>query len=138
MPRRPTAAVIAALALGTAACAEPAPSSGSGRRTPAPVAVGDAAARCSALSGPFQQDGDASAVDFDPARHRDRLARLSALFDATDPDIDDFVDHGGKLILVHGTLDWLVPRPTPADHGRPMPSRWPVRVGPTGIAFRPS
>jgi len=33
------------------------------------------------------------------------IQRMSALLDKTDPDIDRFVQHGGKLILFHGLAD---------------------------------
>jgi hypothetical protein len=39
----------------------------------------------------------------------DRLARMSPIYDATDPDLRPFRDNGGKLILWHGWSDGAVP-----------------------------
>jgi feruloyl esterase len=42
---------------------------------------------------------------FDFARDPARLAELSTLLDATDPNLDAFRDRGGKLLMYHGTAD---------------------------------
>ena len=41
----------------------------------------------------------------DPGAYEDRLVELSKIIDASNPDYSTFADHGGKLILVHGTED---------------------------------
>jgi feruloyl esterase len=42
---------------------------------------------------------------FDFARDPALLAELSALIDATDPDLDVLRDRGGKVLMYHGTAD---------------------------------
>ncbi|QRF68953.1 tannase/feruloyl esterase family alpha/beta hydrolase [Ponticoccus alexandrii] len=54
------------------------------------------------------QDGALDFGSFDiqnPGSYSDRLVALSEMIDATNPDLSAFADHGGKLILVHGTED---------------------------------
>ncbi len=43
-------------------------------------------------------------VSFDAATH-ERLQELGGLYDATDPDLREFRDSGGKLIIYHGWAD---------------------------------
>lgn len=57
---------------------------------------------------------DQQVADFDWVAHRDDVERVANQFDATSPDLDQFIDGGGKLILVQGTTDMLVP-PTATD-----------------------
>lgn len=57
------------------------------------------------------QDASASTAAFDYRNWQPRVQAISALYDATDPDIDAFKGRGGKLIVVQGTTDMLV---TPA------------------------
>jgi feruloyl esterase len=45
---------------------------------------------------------------FDPARNAARLQALSRQIDASDPDISAFQKRGGKLLLMHGTVDMAV------------------------------
>jgi feruloyl esterase len=45
---------------------------------------------------------------FDPARDAAALQALSAKMDASDPDISAFQKRGGKLLLMHGTVDMAV------------------------------
>jgi hypothetical protein len=45
---------------------------------------------------------------FDPAQHAAALQALSRKMDASDPDISAFQKHGGKLLLMHGTVDMAV------------------------------
>lgn len=47
--------------------------------------------------------------DFDWDRDRDRLYTVSAIVDATHPDLTAFRDAGGKMIVVHGWADEAVP-----------------------------
>ncbi|HTO72159.1 MAG TPA: tannase/feruloyl esterase family alpha/beta hydrolase [Myxococcota bacterium] len=44
-----------------------------------------------------------------PGAWRSRLSELSSLLDAAEPDLSTFDRHGGKLILVHGLDDSLIP-----------------------------
>ena len=60
----------------------------------------------------YLQDPDATAdevANFDWIVHRADVERVANQFDAADPDIDDFLSGGGKLIIVQGTTDMLVP-----------------------------
>ncbi|MET9088363.1 tannase/feruloyl esterase family alpha/beta hydrolase [Streptomyces sp. NPDC004237] len=57
----------------------------------------------------IEQDPTGSSQDFDYRRYESRVRELSREYDATDPDIDRFRQHGGKLIIVQGTTDMLVP-----------------------------
>jgi feruloyl esterase len=54
--------------------------------------------------------GDASydTLTFDPAQHAAALQALSRQIDASDPDISAFQKRGGKLLLMHGTVDMAV------------------------------
>lgn len=52
---------------------------------------------------------DASASDFSVRDHQARMQQISAIFDVSNPDIDRFRARGGKLIIVQGTTDMLVP-----------------------------
>jgi feruloyl esterase len=45
---------------------------------------------------------------FDPAQHAAALQALSRQIDASDPDISAFQKRGGKLLLMHGTVDMAV------------------------------
>jgi feruloyl esterase len=56
----------------------------------------------------IEQDPNGSTVNFDYRTYEKRVEQLSLLYDATDPDIDRFAGHGGKLIMVQGTTDMLV------------------------------
>ncbi|MFJ3799006.1 tannase/feruloyl esterase family alpha/beta hydrolase [Streptomyces sp. NPDC090088] len=58
----------------------------------------------------IEQDAAGSSDNFDYRRYSARVKALSRLYDATDPDIDRFARHGGKLIIVQGTEDMLVPQ----------------------------
>jgi feruloyl esterase len=54
----------------------------------------------------FIGDGRADPRGFDPARHRDRVQRISRLMDSTDPDLSAFRAHGGKLIVAEHLADY--------------------------------
>ncbi|ROO86099.1 feruloyl esterase [Actinocorallia herbida] len=58
----------------------------------------------------IQQDADGSSADFDYRKYEKRIKELSRLLDTTDPDLDGFARDGGKLIIVQGTTDMLVPQ----------------------------
>ncbi len=47
-------------------------------------------------------------LGFDPAQHAAALQALSRQIDASDPDISAFQKRGGKLLLMHGTVDMAV------------------------------
>ncbi|MFD2422517.1 tannase/feruloyl esterase family alpha/beta hydrolase [Amycolatopsis pigmentata] len=48
-------------------------------------------------------------LSFDYRRYQARIQSVSAEYDTTDPDLDRFAGHGGKLIMVQGDADMLVP-----------------------------
>jgi feruloyl esterase len=54
------------------------------------------------------RDPSATVQGFSLAPHRSRLQELSALLDATDPDLSAFQKRGGKLILKVNTTDYTV------------------------------
>lgn len=59
--------------------------------------------------------------DFDPygfeaKPHAARIAQLSQLFDATDPDLARFARRGGKLIIVHPSADNAAPMTMSAEY----------------------
>ncbi|MGI5321268.1 tannase/feruloyl esterase family alpha/beta hydrolase [Actinomadura nitritigenes] len=56
-----------------------------------------------------EQDADGSLADFDYRKYEKRVRDLSGMLATTDPDIDRFTRRGGKLIIVQGTTDVLVP-----------------------------
>jgi hypothetical protein len=57
----------------------------------------------------FDQQSEASTMDgFNYLAWQARVQHISKMYDATDPDLDAFKAHGGKLILVQGTTDMLV------------------------------
>ncbi|MCZ0997471.1 tannase/feruloyl esterase family alpha/beta hydrolase [Streptomyces mirabilis] len=58
----------------------------------------------------IEQNPNGSLENFDYRRYEARVKALSRLYDATDPDIDRFARRGGKLIIVQGTEDMLVPQ----------------------------
>lgn len=55
----------------------------------------------------FAQDPAYDVGDFDPEdpKWQKRIQEISSYMDANDPDLKKFRDHGGKLILVQGTVD---------------------------------
>jgi len=54
------------------------------------------------------RDASADSLHFDPKAHVPRLQQLSALIDASSPDLDSFSRRGGKLLLMHGTVDTAI------------------------------
>jgi feruloyl esterase len=64
------------------------------------------------VRGFVMRDADADALAFDPelpGAWAPRISRLSAITGSSRPDLSRFSRHGGKLILVHGNDDALVP-----------------------------
>jgi len=49
---------------------------------------------------------DADPLHFDPRRHEDRVRRVSALLDSTDPNLHAFHLHGGKLVIAEHLADY--------------------------------
>ncbi len=57
----------------------------------------------------FVGDANAPVTGFDYRLYKSRVDRMTSLYDASNPNVDTFVNKGGKLLLVHGTTDLLVP-----------------------------
>jgi hypothetical protein len=58
------------------------------------------------------RDAEASLPDFDPehpGRWQARLDALAAMADLNDPDLSAFAKHGGKILMVHGMADQIIP-----------------------------
>jgi len=65
------------------------------------------------------RDPSYNSLNFDPAKHATELQRLSQLIDASDANLDAFRAHGGKLLLLHGTIDMAIaPENTVAYYDR--------------------
>jgi hypothetical protein len=60
---------------------------------------------------------------FDARPHASRIQYLSALFDATDPDLSAFAKRGGKLIVLQPSADNAVGTPMVAEYYRSVVSR---------------
>ncbi|SCK19655.1 feruloyl esterase [Variovorax sp. HW608] len=67
----------------------------------------------------IQQDPNSVTLGFDYRNWQSRVQQLSALLDATNPNLDAFKDRGGKFLLIQGTTDMLVsPYMTTAYYNR--------------------
>lgn len=65
------------------------------------------------------RDPSADSLQFDVAQHAAALQALSRRLDASDPDLSAFRQRGGKLLLMHGTVDMAVtPHNTTAYYDR--------------------
>jgi feruloyl esterase len=62
------------------------------------------------------RDPTADPLQFDPAKHEARLRELSDLIDASSDDISAFKARGGKLLLMHGTVDSAAPPQNSVDY----------------------
>jgi Tannase and feruloyl esterase len=51
------------------------------------------------------QDPAFDTYNFDPLRFRERIQKVSAIIDATNPDLSSFLERGGKLIITDNTGD---------------------------------
>ncbi|WP_370681599.1 tannase/feruloyl esterase family alpha/beta hydrolase [Comamonas sp. GB3 AK4-5] len=54
----------------------------------------------------FARDPQADLQRYQPEQHAARVRQVSALMDATDPDLSAFQAHGGKLILMENLADY--------------------------------
>jgi feruloyl esterase len=64
------------------------------------------------VRGWLLRDSHANSLEFDPENpgtRESRMSDLSSVLRATQPDLSTFQSHGGKLILVHGNDDSLIP-----------------------------
>lgn len=88
-----------------------------------PYVGGETAARASeqAIGGEFYkvlggdymkyfvaQDPSVDPLQVDPLKYTNRLDYLANLIDAVNPDLSQFKAHNGKMLLMHGTTDWMI------------------------------
>lgn len=65
-----------------------------------------------AVRGMITRDPNTNPLDFDPENPgawTSRMSQLSSILKSSQPDLSRFARHGGKLILVHGKDDSLIP-----------------------------
>jgi len=62
------------------------------------------------------QRDDFDPYGFDPQPYAARIAQLSQMFDATDPDLSRFAARGGKLIVIHPSADNAAPLTMTAEY----------------------
>jgi feruloyl esterase len=55
-----------------------------------------------------ERNADTDALRHEPEKHAADYQRISALMDATDPDLSAFAGHGGKLLIWYGLADTCV------------------------------
>jgi pimeloyl-ACP methyl ester carboxylesterase len=94
--------VPAALMSGTFGPSGDRPAAGS-RNTTFTFSMGDQSIRYIVM-----HDVEYSTMDFDPRQHVARLQEVAAQLDDASVDLDAFKKHGGKLLLMHGTIDMAV------------------------------
>ncbi|WP_216322373.1 tannase/feruloyl esterase family alpha/beta hydrolase [Deinococcus aestuarii] len=58
-----------------------------------------------AVTGFITKNLNADPLAFDPSQWATRIQQVSSWTDAVSTDLSDFTDHGGKLLLTHGTID---------------------------------
>lgn len=76
----------------------------------------------------IQQNPAATSVNFDYRPWQARVQEFSAMYDATNPDIDAFKAKGGKLIIVQGTTDMLVTHTTTTAYVDRLSTRYPRQL----------
>ncbi|GAP38545.1 tannase/feruloyl esterase family alpha/beta hydrolase [Piscinibacter sakaiensis] len=79
------------------------------------------------VRGAILQDLQADSLAFDPLNpgvHLARLQHVSAILDATSAEIQPFLARRGKLLLVHGTADPLIPAQASIDYYRSIVQRF--------------
>lgn len=76
----------------------------------------------------IMQDETFDPADFDVEKYREQVQRASEILDATDPALDRFFGHGGKMILVHGTADQLVSMHSTIAYYESLKERFPQDV----------
>jgi feruloyl esterase len=55
------------------------------------------------------RDPQYNSLRFEPGEHIPQLLQLSNVVDASSPNLDAFRLRGGKLLLMHGTVDMAIP-----------------------------
>ena len=64
------------------------------------------------------QDPSADPLNVDPLQYTNRLDHLARLIDAVNPDLSGFRARNGKMLLMHGTTDWLITQNNTTDYYR--------------------
>lgn len=70
------------------------------------------------------QNPNVDFAHFDYRKYRARVQELSAIYDASDPNLDQFRAHGGKLLLIQGTVDMLVAPDMTSDYWKSLRARY--------------
>jgi feruloyl esterase len=71
------------------------------------------------VRGAIMRDLNADSMSFDPlnpGQYLPRLQAVSAILDATSTEIQPFLEHRGKLLIMHGAADPLIPAQTTIDY----------------------
>jgi feruloyl esterase len=61
---------------------------------------------------------------FDYRKYRRQVEALSSVYDASNPNLDAFSRHGGKLLLLQGTTDMLVPEDLTTHYWNQLQQRY--------------
>ena len=70
------------------------------------------------------RDPNVDTLKFDPKQHVQRLKLISMILDANSVAVEPFRDHGGKLLLLHGTADMAVPPQNTVDYYERLVARF--------------
>jgi feruloyl esterase len=76
----------------------------------------------------WAHDATVPIAGFDYRPYRDAITDVSWQYDANDPDIDAFARRGGKLLMVQGTTDMLVPQDMTNDYYESLVARYGRKV----------
>lgn len=75
----------------------------------------------------IMRDLNADTLSFDPLnpdQYLTRLQAVSSILDATNPDIQPFIDRKGKIIIMHGTVDPLIPAQATIDYYKSLVNKF--------------
>lgn len=71
----------------------------------------------------------------DPGQYTERVQTVSALTDATDPDLRPFLSRGGRLILLHGLADEVISNNSTSDYYQRVVSTVGQAAADQGVRF---
>lgn len=77
----------------------------------------------------IQQNPASTTTGFDYRAWQPRVQQLSQLLDASDPNLDAFKSHGGKMIMVQGTEDMFVPHQMTSAYFNSVKDRYKGQTG---------
>lgn len=72
----------------------------------------------------FLRSESSTTLNFDHRNHRPQVQELSGNYDSSHPDVDAFRARGGKLILIQGTTDMLVPHGSTTEYYQALSARY--------------